>query len=355
MIEKKFPLRLSIDRIWFYGVGLTIIGIAQIRFAASVGRFWDWEVFRGAGAAAGTAALLDSRFVYMPGAAWFLTPFAHMSLQIGFAVNAVTMAAACAAVGVLASRVYHLPLTFAVLCAFAWAPMMISIVVGQNAPFALLLVTAAIWALANKRPVCAGVAIGLLLYKPTYALPFIVLLLARRQWRALVVATLCGSVWYLLSVAATGWDWTWPVGYAHALSRYAAADFAVNAAKAVSLPGLLIRFGVSGIVAGAAGIAALTVCSPLLSRVSVLEAASATGVLALAFSPHAWYYDAVLLLPALYYVAAVFPEPNRTRIIVASYGIAPLLLLSGYLRFDPLAIVGTVISAYWCVTVMRQY
>lgn len=347
-------LRLSVDRIWFYGIGLTLIGIAQIRFSASVGRFWDWHVFRDAGAAAGTAHVFQSRFVYMPGAAWFLTPFAHLSLQAGFIVNAISMVAASVAVGVLASRIYRLPASFAILCAFAWVPMMISVVIGQNAPLALLFVMVAIYGLARDRPIIAGAAIGVLLYKPTYALPFIALFLIRRQWRALAVATLCAAVWYGLSAAAAGWDWNWPIGYVHELSRYAGPDFASNAVKAVSLPGLLMRFGVPATIAGAIGVVGFLACAPLLSRVNQLEAASITSMLALTFSPHAWYYDAVLVLPTLYFVMAAVREPLRSRIIVASYAIAPLLLVAGYIGVDPLAIVVLAAPIVWCATVMSR-
>ena len=62
----------------------------------------DWQVFVAAGSHVGTRALLDppqawQAFFYLPGAAWALTPFAHLPLAVSFVANAVLMLA-CAAI-----------------------------------------------------------------------------------------------------------------------------------------------------------------------------------------------------------------------------------------------------------------
>src|SRR6185369_14347708 len=101
-------LRIGSDRVRLYGVGLFLIGMSQIRFVRSVGRFWDWVDFYIAGATVGTGALLDpvqraawgaahqasvTAFMYMPGFAWLLWPAGHVSLLWGFTANAVLMVA----------------------------------------------------------------------------------------------------------------------------------------------------------------------------------------------------------------------------------------------------------------------
>ncbi|HEY2163978.1 MAG TPA: hypothetical protein VGH04_08310, partial [Gemmatimonadaceae bacterium] len=73
--------------------------------------------------------------------------------------------------------------------------------------------------------------------------------------------------------------------------------------------------------------------------VGVRQAASLTGAIAVATSPHAWPYDAAIALPALFWVAENGKEPGRTRGIVFAYAIAPLWLAAHAFGFDPFAIV----------------
>jgi hypothetical protein len=70
-----------------------------------------------------------------------------------------------------------------------------------------------------------------------------------------------------------------------------------------------------------------------------MQAASLTGAIAVASSPHAWPYDAAIALPALFWVASKGEEPGRTRGIVIAYAVAPLWLASHALGVDPFAIV----------------
>jgi hypothetical protein len=70
-----------------------------------------------------------------------------------------------------------------------------------------------------------------------------------------------------------------------------------------------------------------------------MQAASLTGAIAVASSPHAWPYDAAIALPALFWVASKGEEPGRTRGIVIAYAVAPLWLASHALGVDPFAVV----------------
>ena len=80
--DGEVPLRIGEDRVRLYGVGLFLIGLAQLRVVTSEGRFWDWADFQIAGLTVGTQALLDpvarvawgtahnvatTAFAYMPG------------------------------------------------------------------------------------------------------------------------------------------------------------------------------------------------------------------------------------------------------------------------------------------------
>lgn len=357
------PLLLSRDRCVLYGTLLTVLCLVQVRFVVAQG-FGDWSAFWAAGATAGTRDLLDPArhaawqthhhllttiFPYVPGAAWLLVSAAHMPLAAGYALNFIVMAAAAAAAALIAARTYRISRALALVFAFAWAPTIAALATGQNAPLGLLLVISAAAAMTVGSWALCGLAVGLLLYKISYALPMIALLAVRRNVRALAVVGACAGAWYLASVAAAAGDWHWPVHYAQALQGYAAADARFNAVKAMSIPHLLMRLGTPPLAAMLSGLALFALAVPLLVRSRPLEAASFTPLLGLAFGPHTLPYDAALALPALYYVMTHAAQPLRTRCICALYLIAPLWLLSGVLRFDVLAVAcdGLVLAWLW--------
>jgi hypothetical protein len=212
-------------------------------------------------------------------------------------------------------------------------------IIGQNAPLGLLLAQLSITGMATRSVALTAIPIGLLLYKPTYALPLIGLLVIRSRLRELFVVGALAAGWYGLSVAATGGTWSWPSAWAHLLARFAAGDFTANAAFAVSLPALLIRAGTGlPIAVGVAVVIALAAAS-VLRRVTAVEAGSAACLTGLALSPHAWAYDAVLALPMIGLCAAALEEPGRTRFLLALSLPVPLFFASRQLGFDPLALI----------------
>lgn len=357
------PLRLSRERSFLYGGALAALCLLQVRFVVAQ-RFGDWSAFWAAGATAGSADLLDPQrhaawqlhhhllatiFPYLPGAAWLLWPLRDASLAAGYAINFVVMALATLVAAQIASRVYGIPRALAVLYAFAWAPLIAALATGQNAPLGLVLAMLAIAALAGDSWLVCGLAVGALLYKLPYALPFIALLAVRRNARALAVVAACAAAWYFTSVAATAGDWHWPVHYAHALRGYALADARFNEFKAISVPHVLFRAGVPQLAAMLCAGVLYAIALPVLARVSLLESASFVPLLGLAAGPHTLPYDVALMLPALYFVMVRAAEPLRTRAICAMYLVAPLWLLSGVLHFDILAVVCDGLFAAWLV------
>ena len=335
-----------------------------MRFVRSVGHFWDWLDFYIAGAMAGTRALLDpaahaawgathhlpvTAFVYMPGFAWVLVPAAHVPLAWGFALNAAVMLAACVVAAVVAAKAYQLRWQFCLLTILAWAPTTAAIVTAQNSPVGALLSLAAVLGVARDSSILTGISVGALMYKPTYALPFILMLLVLRRWKAFAVVCACGIVWYLASVLATGGDWLWPISYLHSLTGYVGPDFMGNRFKAISLPGLLMLFGTPHTLAFLAGLVLLVVGVLRMSGVSPIEAASMAGLVGLAASPHAWPYDAAVALPAAFWVMTEVAEPWRTRIIVGAFAVAPLWLASNVIHIDLLALVIVGAAIGWLV------
>jgi hypothetical protein len=320
----------------------------------------DWRVFVGVGLLAGTHALIDPPeawqiFVYLPGAAWAFVPFARQPLAVSFVIDAVGMLACAAGAGAVAARTYGLPRALAV-GTFVLCPPVVyaAAIIGQNAPFGLLLAQLTIAGIARRSLALTAVPLGLLLYKPTYALPLIGVLLLCARLRELGAVTAIGFGWYALSVAATGGDWRWPAEWVALIARYAPGDLSVNGAFVVSVPGLLARAGagVPAIVAAAA-LGALVV-AVAVRRSGALEAASAACLAGVALSPHALAYDAALALPMIAWTAARLTEPARTRFLLAVFTLAPLFFVSPLLRFDPLAVVvigGTCAWVYVRLTV----
>lgn len=362
------PLRLSRDRVFLYGTLLAAVCLVQVRFVIAQG-FGDWSSFWAAGSTVGTADLLDPKrhaawqlthhllttmFPYLPGAAWFLLPVKALPLAGGYALNFVLMAVATGAAAVIAARVYRLPRSFTAVSSFAWAPSIAALATGQNSPLGLLLSMAAIAALVADSWFASGLAVGLMLYKLPYALPFIALLAVRRNGRALAVVGACAATWYFAGVAATAGDWHWPAHYADALRAYAGPDARFNAVKAISVPQLLVRAGVSQAAGILAGALLFALSLPLLRRWPVLAAASFTPLLGLALGPHTLPYDLALALPAIYYLVTHLREPLRTRFISAAYVLAPFWLLSAVLRFDVLAVICEGMVLLWLITSLHE-
>ena len=84
----------------------------------------------------------------------------------------------------------------------------------------LLLCMLFILGLVRRQPILAGAAVGLLFFKPTDAVVFVLLLVIRREWRALAVVAAACVAWYIASVPASAGDWIWPYHYAAYLSAY---------------------------------------------------------------------------------------------------------------------------------------
>jgi hypothetical protein len=359
-VSSMTPFRLSKDRIWLYGVGLIVLGfIPLLLFPNMNGNRWrwsvlwasDWSYFAGGGATVGTPDLLGPRHVaweaahgfsvalpwaYPPAFAWFFAPFAHLPLGVGFWINAAVMFAACVVSGVIAAKVYGLPIGFSILAVLAWEPAVVSISGGQNASLALLLYMVFIFGITRGKWALTGLAVGLLLFKPTDAAVFVLLLVLRREWRALAVVALSALGWYLASVPATAGDWSWPSHYASSLLAW--YPHQQYSQWLISTSALAIRLGLPALAANGMCVVLLLLWCVVAARVSPLEAASFAGLLAVATSAHANPHEAALLLPAILYVMTTAREPWRTRIVAVAYVIGGLSIFRWFISFDPVAL-----------------
>jgi Glycosyltransferase family 87 len=307
----------------------------------------DWQNFWAAGGTVGTPALLNFRahaawqvahslvpqsFVYPPAVAWLFAPIAHLSLRNSFYADLVFMVVLTIAAAIVAARTYGLSTRTAALMLFGWSPLFTAIVLGQNISLALFLELLAILALAQNRQVTAGLAIGAMLYKPIDVLGFALLIVVRKQWKALAAILACASIWYLLSVPASGGDWAWPSRYIALIGQYYPRDFASRPEYAISVTGLLLRFHVSSWLIAAIGVLCLALFLRQFKNEPVLQAASFAPLASLVVSSHAWSHESALALPAIMWLSSV-------RSVALEYAIAPLWILSWLLRFNPLTLI----------------
>jgi hypothetical protein len=344
-------------RLW--AIALFAIGLAPI-VAAPFYAFHDWSGFWTAGNLVGTPTLIDVEatfawqrerglslaiFPYPPGVAWLYWPLARMPLDVAFWVQTALMLACAVAAGWVGAGIFGLSRRVGVLATLAWAPVTGAMVIGQNTPLALLLATLAIDALVRRRDWLAGGWVAALLYKPTLAAPLAGLFLLRGRWRALAVVAAGALVLYVAGIPAVGGSATWPSPWFDNLAAWLPDDAMRNADKAVSVPGLLARLPLPWWLPYLVAALVVLAAFPRLLRAPIAEAAAGALVVGVAVSPHAWGYEAALLLPFVWWaLGGGIAEPWRTRLVVAAYLLGPLWLLSAYTQVSTVAIV--VLGAY---------
>ncbi|MFI5261890.1 MAG: glycosyltransferase family 87 protein [Candidatus Limnocylindrales bacterium] len=284
-------------------------------------------------------------FVYPAWVALPYVPFSWLPYDLAGALHAIVMLAVLVAAALVGARVFGLPRGWAVLGTLAWAPAAAGVVSGQNTSVALLLVVATAAALQAGRPGLAGLAGGWLMYKPQLGVPVALALAWRGVWRALIAGAVVVGLQYLLGVLAAGGDWAWPSTWLASLAVYNPLDLAANGWQAISLPALLGRLTLGEAAPGSftgpallgyliGGLIVLR-SLPAVRSWAPERAVALACALGLLVSPHAWVYDAALLLPAL----AVFATDARARgwpwqdrwLVALAYAVAVTWPLGGAL------------------------
>ncbi len=92
------------------------------------------------------------------------------------------------------------------LAMFAFFPLMMALLQGQDSILLLFLYGLAFLALATGRAFVAGLCLGLALFKFQLVLPFVLVLLLRRQWRAVAGFVITAFGLLLVSAAVVGWN-----------------------------------------------------------------------------------------------------------------------------------------------------
>lgn len=191
-----------------------------------------------------------------------------------------------------------------VLLALAAPVTLICLTHGHNGFLTALLLAGGL-ALAERRPLAAGLLLGCLIYKPQFALIIPPLLLASRNWRAIGGACMSAG----LLIAATLAIWGWPVWQAF-LDSLPITRILVIEQGSTGFHKIMTPFGAArmwGIgVEGAYAVQAVFTASCVGSvaalawsrrRLDLRNALVCAAVLV--STPYALDYDHVVLLPAL--------------------------------------------------------
>lgn len=149
-------------------------------------------------------------FPYPPYVALAYWPLSQLGYRISFILHTLLMVLAL--VGALQLIRPMIPeidryflATFTLLLFFY--PVLRSVLGGQNTPITLLLVAAAWRAATDNHEFRAGLFLGLLLFKPQFALPLIGLFVLSGRWRVGMGSLITAVGLYAIGVCFQGWNW----------------------------------------------------------------------------------------------------------------------------------------------------
>lgn len=292
-------------------------------------------------------------------------PLARLPYRLAFYLHTALMLLCCVAgILLLKKRLGGLRARWlaSALLSCAWFPMIHTVLGGQNAALSFLLLSWAWVCASSDRQAWTGLALGLQLYKPQHALPFLGLLLLKGRLVTVAVAGVVAGVEYLMGGLSAGWRW--PLTMSRTLSGfYREHERRASGHTHIALPEVLDysvaqpleRAGLGGAVHVVRSIGLGLAATLLIHLVwtwrradpykssFALYWALATAVSLLA-SLHTQHYEvAVLLLPVLILIDHRLGSDRPLGILsllllLAAYLLLPLVLLADVgrlIQFQP--------------------
>lgn len=309
---------------------------------------WD-ELYSGERQQSEQAGLIDDDggylyFSYPPfvaGAHGFL---AALGYKIGFLVHTLLLGLALfAAVRLMwpwLSR-FGWPLVAVGVVALAYYPVLRAIPGGQNTTISMLLFALALRLDHEDKPLLAGVAAALILFKPQFGLVIVPLLIVGRRWRMLAGWGAGAVLLYAISTLLMGGEWIrdwWTQAGA-----FRDLNLEANGANFVSFPGFLENaFGLGSPAAWLVGYSLGALVGAFVAfywwknpQEHALErwalAAAAVAVVA----PQTLYYDTGLLLFGVL-VFSLAPALRLVRLVGMTLALSWTQLAAGALGWSPL-------------------
>lgn len=239
----------------------------------------------------------------------------------------------------------------AVLLTMGFLPLALTTFGGQNTPISFALLAGIYAGTRLGHRTVAGMLLGLLTFKPQYAVAAGILLLFRKEWRVLLFGVLVGVAHYGIGAVFSGADW--PLAYLAAMSSHRPLEVAANAPWHFSIP-MVVRRALPGLpglgltLLGAGAVLVVTVASGRRVKTGSGRYPAWFGLAVCAVllaSPHLQYYESgILALPILLGIESVAEErrqiPLALRISLAvayfafptwhwsrELGVQPLFLL----------------------------
>ncbi len=218
------------------------------------------------------------------------------------------------------------------LLAAAFPAVLSNFVVGQNGFLTAGLVGGAL-VLLERRPVWAGVLLGLLTYKPHLGLLFPIALVAGGYWRAFFAAAIVATLMVAASLIAFGADaWHAFFGNIGHTSQAFLSEGWADFSKLQTAFGLTRTLGGSEILAWSAQTAVALAAAAAVallwrSRAPYEIKAAALGVGAMLATPYLYTYDLVVLAVPLAFLFRLGRARGFLAHELAGIGLACLLIL----------------------------
>jgi hypothetical protein len=199
-----------------------------------------------------------------------------------------------------------------------FVPVIVSLLVGQDSLILLAVITGVLLLLESRRPFLAGCLLALLWVKFQLAPAFLVLLIVRKEWRA-VAGFAAASTAILMPYAAE------VRGYVAGLPQMAEREDVMPCRECMpNLHAFIPNIGVAAMISAVV----LVLAATQFRRRSLPDAFALALVTALIASMHAHGYDCGLLFLAV--TLAVPFSGSRGRTMLAGWTLSPLPYLLPY-------------------------
>jgi hypothetical protein len=235
---------------------------------------------------------------------------------------------------------------------------------GQTSLMVLALLAVFTGTVQNQQPMGAGLSAGLLFVKPQLQLIPFIILLSRRWWRALVIASITATLLAVCSVILVGWPAI--LDYFNLLTTYMIKERGYGSyPESMQNLRALAQYLVTYSWAARLWIALVV---PVVAALFLLNSKLGTDpnvaqvqwignfIAGVLIAPHFNTHDlAVLIIPTAFALKRFGdPVPSWLILLVILIGIYPLVALTFGNRLPPLVPVVLSVILFWCVKAVRQ-
>ncbi|MBT8146032.1 MAG: DUF2029 domain-containing protein, partial [Gammaproteobacteria bacterium] len=198
-----------------------------------------------------------------------------------------------------------------------WTPAILDMVLAQTGHLAALLAFILLWTY-EKKPVLAGVALGLLAFKPQYAIPLGLVALSKQNWTLLISAAVTFSLSCLTSALLYGWE-MWPAFWQNAKALNTTIFHMESWLGAAALLMQDNLAAINQLAIPVYGLGMLLLGSGLVllgNRLDLLGAVSLAIAFTLVVSPNTHPYDLMLFTIPMLYIIRYFSMRMWFAVIV---------------------------------------